>query len=150
MSQQLATPRAKMTEDQVKQLIKNLANTFGYSVRSPILRWPEEYGLEYEQVVFPSMDGVPLEAWFFPGDSDKLVIANHPLWSNRNGFPAHLEPWRQIGAAGGNDFEVNCMNLPVKDKKLFWIEGTARRWDGYNYFPEHPAQMIERFDAHMR
>jgi esterase/lipase len=41
-------------------------------------------------------------------------------------------------------------NIPVKDKKLFWIEGTTRRWDGYHYFPEHPKQMIEWFDTHMQ
>jgi hypothetical protein len=22
-------------------------------------------------------------------------------------------------------------NVPVNDKKLFWIEGSTRRWDGY-------------------
>jgi len=316
MSQPLAANQTSMTEAQIKQLIKDLANTFGHPIRSPILHAPDEYGLEYKNVSFPSMDGVPLEAWFMPADSDKLVIANHPLWFNRYGFPAHLEPWKQIGAAGGNDFEVNfmpdykhlhdagynvlaydmrnfghsaaanggigsngifesrdvvgslqyvkaradlrnmtvglfsrccgcnatmiamtkypeyfkdirCMvspqpvslrpfyeritemlgiadrlddidreiqlitsftmdqmspieyaksvhvptfiiqvhddaltkpsdvqqifdNIPVKDKKLFWIEGTTRRWDGYNYFPEHPEQMIEWFDTHMR
>jgi hypothetical protein len=32
---------------------------------------------------------------------------------------------------------------------LFWIEGSTRRWDGYNYFPEHPEPVIEWFDAHM-
>lgn len=84
--------QTRMTEAQIEQLIKNLANTFGYPIRSPILRRPEEYGLEYEEVSFPSMDGIPLEAWFLPADSDKLVIANHPLWFNRYGFPAHLEP----------------------------------------------------------
>ena len=41
-------------------------------------------------------------------------------------------------------------NIPAEDKKLFWIEGTTRRWDGYNYFPEHPEQMIEWFDTHMQ
>lgn len=79
-------------------------------MRSPILRKPGEYGLEYEDVFFPSMDGVPLEGWFIPcRGSDKLVIANHPMWFNRYGFPAHLDPWKQLGAAGGNDFEVNFM-----------------------------------------
>jgi hypothetical protein len=41
-------------------------------------------------------------------------------------------------------------NMLVKDKKLFWIEGTTRRWDGYNYFPKHPEQTLEWFDTHMR
>jgi hypothetical protein len=40
-------------------------------------------------------------------------------------------------------------NIPANDKKLFRIEGTTRRWDGYNYFPGHPEQMIEWFDTHM-
>jgi esterase/lipase len=303
-----------MSQDK-SNIVKGLAASFGHPIRSPILRRPEEYGLEYEDVFFPSMDGTPLEGWFFPAASNKLIIANHPLWFNRYGFPAHLDPWKQIGAAGGNDFEVNfmpdykhlhdagynvlaydlrnfglsgaanggitgnglfeyrdvigslqyvknrkdlshmtvglfsrcaganstmiamtkhpqffkdvrCMvapqpislrpwyekiteilgipdkineieneirlisglklddmspieyaknvhvptfiiqvhddvltkpndvqqifdNIPTKDKKLFWIEGTTRRWDGYNYFPEHPEQMIEWFDKHM-
>lgn len=105
----MAETQTNITENEIKQLIKTLANTFGYPIRSPILRRPAEYCLEYEEVVFPSMDGIPLEGWFFPADSDNLVIANHPLWFNRYGFPAHLEPWKQIGAAGGNDFEVNFM-----------------------------------------
>jgi uncharacterized protein len=41
-------------------------------------------------------------------------------------------------------------NIPVKNKMLFRIEGTTRRWDSYYYFPERPSQMIEWFDAHMR
>jgi hypothetical protein len=40
-------------------------------------------------------------------------------------------------------------NLSAKDKKLFWIEGTTRRFDGYNYFGEKPELMLEWFDSHM-
>lgn len=40
--------------------------------------------------------------------------------------------------------------IPVKDKKLFWVEGTTKRFDGYNYFGEHPEQMIEWFDTYMK
>jgi uncharacterized protein len=96
-----------LNDEQTTQVVKQLASTFR-QMRSPILHKPDEYGLEYEEVFFPSMDGVPLEGWFMPREgSDKLVIANHPLWFNRYGFAAHLDPWKQIGAAGGNDFEVN-------------------------------------------
>jgi uncharacterized protein len=304
-----------MTHEQGTRFAKQLASAYRLG-RSPVLRKPEEYGLEYEDVFFPSLDRVPLEGWFFPrAGSDKLVIANHPMWFNRYGFPAHLDPWKQLGAAGGNDFEVNfmpdykhlhdagynvlaydmrshglsgtangqvgtnglfesrdvigslryvrsredtrdmtigllsrccggnatlvamtrypeyfrdirCMvypepisvrpfieqiakivgapdrvddiareiqlitsfpvdelspveyaksvrvptfvssvrddvltypsdvqavfdNIPAEEKKLFWIEGTTRRWDGYNYFPNHPEQMLEWFDKYM-
>ena len=51
------------------------------------------------------MDGVALEAWFIPADSDKLLIVNHPMTCNRYGFPGHLAPWNTM--FGG--FEVNFL-----------------------------------------
>ena len=65
---QLADNKNNMSEDQIKKTIKSLATTFGRPIRSPILRWPHEYGLEYEDVFFPSIDGIPLEAWFIPAE----------------------------------------------------------------------------------
>lgn len=72
--------------------------------RAPVLRRPDEVGLEYENVTFPSMDGVPLEGWFIPADSDKLIIHNHFLPGNRYGYPGHLP---EFGGLGG--FEVNFL-----------------------------------------
>ena len=40
--------------------------------------------------------------------------------------------------------------IPGNDKKLFWIEGTTKRFIGYNYFGEHPEMMIEWFDTYMK
>jgi hypothetical protein len=40
-------------------------------------------------------------------------------------------------------------NIPVADKKLFWIEGTPLRHHGYTYFSEHPEPMLEWFATHM-
>jgi hypothetical protein len=40
-------------------------------------------------------------------------------------------------------------NIPAEDKKLFWIEGTDLRFQGCNYFGEHPEQVLEWFDAYM-
>ena len=97
-----------ITDEQATHIIKEIAAGYGSLLRSPVLKDPSDYGLEYEDVVFPSLDGVPLEAWFIPcKGSTKLIIANHPLWFNRYGLPAHLEPWRSLGAYGGNDFEVD-------------------------------------------
>lgn len=39
-------------------------------------------------------------------------------------------------------------NIAAKDKKLFWIEGTTRRFDGYNYLPENPELLIDWFKSH--
>ena len=40
--------------------------------------------------------------------------------------------------------------LPVEDKELHWIEGTDRRFDGYNYFGVHPEVPIDWFNKHLK
>lgn len=72
--------------------------------RAPVLRRPEEVGLEYEDVFFPSLDGIPLEGWFIPADSDRLIIGNHFLTGNRYGYPGHLPGFGDMGG-----FEVNFL-----------------------------------------
>jgi dipeptidyl aminopeptidase/acylaminoacyl peptidase len=126
-----------MTESEIQKTLITFAETPTKPVRSPILRWPEEYGLEYENIFFPSMDGVPLDGWFIPAKgSNKLIICNHPLWFNRYGFPGHIEPWHSMFAAAGNTFEVNFMpdyknlhdagyNVLVYDLRNFGLSGAA-------------------------
>jgi hypothetical protein len=87
--------------------LDQLAHGFTSPPRSPILHNPAEEGLAYEDVTFPSADGVPLEGWFIPADSDRLIIANHPMGFNRAGLPTHLQPWASIWGPSGNTMEVN-------------------------------------------
>lgn len=86
-------------------LIEYYAQLFAHGGRTPVLRRPDEYGMAYEDVYFPSDDGVPLDAWFIPADSNKLLIINHPMPCNRYGFPGHIAPWNAM--FGG--FEVNFL-----------------------------------------
>ena len=37
--------------------------------------------------------------------------------------------------------------IPIEEKKLVWIEGTTRRFDGYNYFGAHPEVAIDWFNS---
>jgi uncharacterized protein len=39
--------------------------------------------------------------------------------------------------------------IAAEDKKLFWIEGTDERFQGYNYWNDHPELMLEWFDLHV-
>ncbi len=41
-------------------------------------------------------------------------------------------------------------NIESEEKELFWIEGTNRRFDGYNYFGIHPEKMLAFFDTYMK
>ena len=95
------TEKLTPTEAQMA-IVKALAEGTVKPKRAPIIKTPADYGLEYEDTFFPALDGVPLEAWFIPADSDKLIICNHPMTMNRYGFPGHLDPWKQF-----NDVEVD-------------------------------------------
>jgi pimeloyl-ACP methyl ester carboxylesterase len=108
------------TEEQIDRLLQGMADSFAQQLRAPILHSPGEGGLDYQDVTFPALDGVPLEGWFIPASgSDKLIIANHPMGFSRAGIPAHLEPWRSIWAPSGNDVEVNL----VPDYKILHDAG---------------------------
>jgi uncharacterized protein len=97
-----------LSNDQINDVLQQFANGFGQVRRSPIMRLASEQGLDYENVTFPSRDGVPLEGWFIPAaGSDKLIIANHPSGFSRSGLPTQFEPWHSQWASSGNGFEVN-------------------------------------------
>lgn len=65
---------------------------------------PDKVGPDYDNVIYPSMDGVALERWFIPATSDKLIISNHFLPGNPYGYPGHLP---EFGGLGG--FEVSFL-----------------------------------------
>jgi uncharacterized protein (DUF1330 family)/pimeloyl-ACP methyl ester carboxylesterase len=96
--------KVSMSKEETEKFINATVDLFTQSYRTPILRTPDEYGMAYEDVFFPAMDGVTLEGWFIPAKSDRLVIFNHPMPANRYGYPGHLDPWKNFGG-----FEVNFL-----------------------------------------
>lgn len=97
-----------LTDEQIDQMLQQIADGFAKQLRSPIMHIPSEVGLNFEAVTFPSLDGTTLEGWFIPAaGSNKIVICNHPMGFSRSGLPAHLDPWKSAWASSGNDFEVN-------------------------------------------
>jgi len=68
--------------------LDTIAKGLAYSTRTPVLRWPGEAGPDWEDVSFPSADGIPLEGWFMPcAGSNKLIISAHAFGFTRAGFP---------------------------------------------------------------
>ena len=97
-----------LSNDQINDVVQHCADRFGQPQRSPVLHSPLEQNLDYEDITFPSLDGVPLEGWFIPvAGSNKLIIANHPMGFSRSGIPTQFEPWHSEWASSGNGFEVN-------------------------------------------
>lgn len=98
-----------MDEEQISRTLDTIAAGFRGDQRAPVIGTPADLGLDYEDVSFPASDGVPLEGWFIPADSDRLVIANHPMGFTRTGLPSHLEPWCSAWAPSGNNIEIPFM-----------------------------------------
>lgn len=65
-----------MNTDQIAQTLQTIAEGLRSWPNAPIFHWPDDAGLEYENIFFPSEDGVPLEGWFIPRKgSDKIILA---------------------------------------------------------------------------
>lgn len=93
-----------MLSEQQTQMLTALAQGLSMPPRTPILRTPKDFGLAYETVSFTTADGVTINGWFIPADSDQVIISNHFSPANRYGFAGHLEG---LDFAGG--FEVNFL-----------------------------------------
>ena len=115
-------------------LMSKVAKMIAQVPRSPILRRPDEYGMEYQDVYFPAADGVNLEGWYIPAKakSNKIVICNHFSPGNRYGYAGHIKPWKNAGG-----FEVNF--LP-KYKALHEAGYNVLAYDLRNHGFSAPAQ----------
>ena len=85
-------------------MLTGLAQGLSVPPRTPILRTPADYEMDFEDISFTTEDGVSIKGWFMPANSYKLIISNHFSPANRYGFAGHLEP---LTYAGG--FEVNFL-----------------------------------------
>ena len=124
---------ASELNEQQKQVMAMLLTVMGEASRTPVLRRPNDYGMAYEDVFFPALDGTVVEGWFIPADSDRVIIFNHYEGANRHGFPGHLEPW----SLGGAGFEGrggltrgsgHCAASPRPSKGLSLASGSS--WIG--------------------
>ena len=99
-------------EDHAK--VKGLA-AIVQPMRSFLHKTPTDYGMTgWYDLVIPSDDGTPLEAWYIPakgGESNKLIIFNHALPMCRSGFPGHFgPPWSNYDAVE-IDFVIQYKHL---------------------------------------
>jgi len=50
-----ATKGAIVTDPKSEDFINGMADLMAHSTRTPILRWPHEYGMDYEEIFFPAL-----------------------------------------------------------------------------------------------
>jgi pimeloyl-ACP methyl ester carboxylesterase len=129
-------PRTRVTGPEAETVLDGIAASFVNPLRSPVWRAPADADLAYEDVTFPSADGVPVEGWFIPAESNDLVILNHPMGFSRAGQPTHLEPWQSIWGPSGNTMDVDFIpdyrilhdagyNVLTYDLRNFGLSGSA-------------------------
>jgi hypothetical protein len=70
-------------------------------------------------------------------------------WARNVRVPTYLYQVHDDVLTEPGDVQAMFDNIPVTDKKLAWIYGTTRRWDGYLEFQRHPEPMLEWFAQHM-
>jgi hypothetical protein len=63
--------KTESTQEQADAALQRFVDGFSSPPRSPVLHWPSEHGLEYEDVAFLAHDGVPVEGWFIPAPYDE-------------------------------------------------------------------------------
>jgi uncharacterized protein len=92
------------------------------------------------------------------GDLEQRVILQTSIgfarrapqqWARNVRVPTFLYQVHDDVLTEPSDVQAMFDNIPVADKKLQWIHGTTRRWDGYLEFQRRPEPMLEWFAKHL-
>lgn len=62
------------------------ARTLTHPPRKPLTTTPGDQGIAYEDVFFPTEDGLTLSGWFIPPQNGRTLIACHGIFDNREQF----------------------------------------------------------------
>ncbi|MCP4603729.1 MAG: alpha/beta fold hydrolase [Proteobacteria bacterium] len=74
------------TGNDTESMVEALATMVIHAEVQQIIKDPSEYGLEFEDVEFKSLDGLSLAGWLIPADSDKIIVFTHPMGFTRYGY----------------------------------------------------------------
>jgi hypothetical protein len=119
VTEQHATPA--LTEEQIDHLLQGMADSFAQQLRAPILHSPGEHGLDYEDVTFPAVDGVPLEGWFIP------AAGSHKLRQRPAGAAGHPSQARPQRAQNG---QIWSSGTPTNDPGTHLVGDLCPHLDG--------------------
>ena len=94
-SYQKALKQQETISTEQYNIVKQLAEfAVRPAFRTPVHKTPADHGIDsWEDIYFLSDDGIPLEGWYIPavgGETDKLIIINHPMPMSRSGFTGHF------------------------------------------------------------
>ncbi len=64
--------------------------------RQPVPKTPADYGLNFQNAVFKTADGVNLKGWLIPAASNKLVIITHVGGLTKYGSTKQFRSWSKL------------------------------------------------------
>ncbi len=110
------------------QEVNQLVDLFTTPIHNAIPKNPSNYGLDYKDVSFSSLDGVRLKAWHIPAAGNKLILMTHPMRCSRYGYQVTsqyqdlvpvgfelLNTVKHLHAAGYDVLSMDCRNHGESD-----------------------------------
>ncbi len=74
ISMDVSAQNNTITDTKNTEAIEEMAEMMAHSLRSPVMRTPDQYGMDYEDIFFQATDGVTIEGWFIPAKNSKKLI----------------------------------------------------------------------------
>jgi fermentation-respiration switch protein FrsA (DUF1100 family) len=112
---------------------RNEALKFVHPQREVLMETPAEYGLEYEEVMLKTEDGLTLRGWYVPGTNGAAIIAQHGYGASRQGvlgdaavlsrqgYSVLMFDWRGHGESEGNLVTFGIYEIRDVQAALDWI-----------------------------
>ena len=98
-----------------------------YGVRGSIYRYADEH--------YKAHTGIPLDYRIVP--AVEKVVTPTLLCQGRQ------DPWTNL------DFINEAYETIPIEKEMYWMEEPTHRFDGYNWFYDHPEKMLDWFEKHL-
>jgi alpha-beta hydrolase superfamily lysophospholipase len=75
--------------------------------------------------------------------SMELKDMDMPQYASAGDVPTLLLQVRDDTLTMPDDVQAMFDAMPTEQKDVIWIDGTIRRFDGYNYLPANPQPMLD-------
>ena len=116
---------------------------------------PQPCSMDYPMKVFATAQGVGDFMDVLDEEQNRLGGFSNPdmtphLFAPNVKIPTLVSQVHHDSWTIPDDVQTTFDLLGSTEKELLWIEGTTRRFDGYNYFGQHPEKMLDWFAKYMK
>ncbi len=81
------------------------AESLIYANRQPLIKTPDQYGMQYRDIEFKTSDNLRLKGWVIPGNRSSVAVMVHPMNFSKYGYSIQNQGTFKI-----TDIEVEFLN----------------------------------------